>query len=89
MLNQINIEKLSNESLAAQVVVFRLLGINKDLSILCMEELVKRKQLGDTFDYDSWIKIELEKSPKPESTEEPNKMINMLQGILKSKLGSL
>jgi hypothetical protein len=86
MLEKEELKKLSNECLAAQIVVFRLLGLNKDISISCMEELMQREQDGDTFDYNSWIKNELKKSPKPES-EDPNKLIKSLQGLIKTKLG--
>lgn len=61
--------KTSNpEALAAQVVVYRALGINKQLAIQCMQELQYReKQPGYSFNYSEYIEIELKKFPQKES----------------------
>ena len=53
-----------DKSLAAVVVVYRTLGIDKELSILCMHELAKRRQMGSQFDYEAFIVEELSKMPK-------------------------
>ena len=46
-----------SESLCAYIILFRTLGMEKDFSILCMQELLRRKeQLGDDFDYEQYIK---------------------------------
>lgn len=80
----INIKNMKNEALASQIVVFRLLGLNKKFSIQCMEELMFRKKNGDEFDYDSFIKEELEKSPKLN-----NESNNILKNLINIDFGKL
>lgn len=63
----IDLKSNSNESLCAQVVAYRAFKINKDIAEKCMEELIRRKNEGSTFDYDSFIESELNKLPKPTS----------------------
>lgn len=64
-MTDIDIKNFSSKALAAHVVVYRLLGLNKDLATKCMIELSNRKAAGDEFDYDAYITDELKKSPKP------------------------
>lgn len=80
----INLENVTNETLAAHVVVYRLIGVNKDLSIKCMEELVKRKNGGSDFDYEKYIKEELDKSPKQDKEQN-----QLLQNILKIDINQI
>lgn len=47
----------SSKTLAAIVVAYRALGVHKDLAIIAMEELVRRKAEGDDFDYEAWITL--------------------------------
>lgn len=61
---EIPIEEKDSKQLAAIVVSYRILGMNKELSKLCMAELLKRKEEGDLFDYESFIAEEVGKSPK-------------------------
>lgn len=62
-MNKSLLEKTS-EQLAAIVVSYRVLGINRNLSIECMSELLRRKDNGDVFDYEAFIKAEVDKMPK-------------------------
>lgn len=56
----------SPEFLAAQVVVYRSLGMNKDFAISCMAELSRRKEEdGEEFDYETFIEEQLAEIPKP------------------------
>lgn len=72
-----NIKKSSSKALAARIVVYRSLGIDKEDSLLCMKELAARRAEGEDFDYESFIEEELKKMPKSE------KKMN-LNNILKS-----
>jgi hypothetical protein len=48
-------DKPSSESLAAIIVTSRVLGLFSEDSKKCMSELLKRKDEGDIFDYESYI----------------------------------
>jgi len=61
---------LKSDVLAAQVVIYRALQLNKDRAIASMEELARRKKNGETFDYESYIKTELAKFPNIKNTTE-------------------
>lgn len=61
-----NFENLSSETLAARIVAFRALGLDRDLAILAMKELMIRRQAGEQFPFESWIEEELKKIPKLE-----------------------
>ena len=52
------------EDLAACVVVYRTLGIDKELAKTCMQELAKRRQGGLDFDYEAYIDSAIEQMPK-------------------------
>jgi hypothetical protein len=56
-------DKVPSDMLAAEVVVYRLLGINKDRAIAAMQELSKREAEGDDFDYQSFINEKLAMAP--------------------------
>lgn len=56
-------------NLAAYVVVYKTLGIDKDFAILCMEELAKRRAEGDDFDFENFIAQEAKKIPKIETID--------------------
>jgi hypothetical protein len=75
------IPNMSMEALAANVVVYKSLGIYKDFAIKCMEELAKRKALGNTFDYEKFIEDELKKIPNFKDTVTPANTSNILSMI--------
>ncbi len=54
----------SSEQLAAQIVVYKSLGINKSLALCCMLELARRRNLGEDFQYENFIEDELKKIPQ-------------------------
>lgn len=68
-MNNELISQASSDTLAARVVVYRSLGIGKDLAVQCMSELVRRRANGDQFDYEAYIESETAKIPKVNITE--------------------
>lgn len=50
-----NIPTFSSDKLCQFVICHRYLNYSKDLSILAMEELAKRRINGDNFDFESYI----------------------------------
>ena len=63
----LNVPLAPVESLAAFVVVYRTLGIDKELAMACMRELAKRREDGCEFDYEGFIEVELAKMPQPQN----------------------
>jgi len=53
----------TSEKLCEMIACDRYLGINKKLTIMCMEELAKRRDRGDNFDYESYIETSLAEYP--------------------------
>lgn len=54
----------SSTSLAASVVVYRALGIDKEMSVLCMKELARRRWDGSDFNYEDYIESKLKEMPQ-------------------------
>lgn len=71
-----NIKNAGSKNLAGYVVAYRLLNIHKELSILCMEELMIRRSNGDDFNFEEYIENELKDAPKPND-------LTSIQNILK------
>lgn len=69
-----------SKALAAQVVAYRIFKLQKDFAIACMEELAKRRQLGDPFDYETFIEEEIKKIP-----EIPNLDLKSINNLLNIK----
>ena len=59
-MNLQDLSTINSKILAAQVVAYKLLGINKKLSLQCMQELHLRRTKGDDFDYESFIENQIE-----------------------------
>jgi hypothetical protein len=59
-----NISNYSSNKLCEIIVCYRYLKINKNLSIICMEELSKRRLNGDSFLFEEFIDTEYNKLPK-------------------------
>ncbi len=84
--------KKSNEQLGAIIVAYKLLGIEKDSAKLAMSELMKRKEQGSEFDYNSYIQRELDKSPKmsPIGDIASKKVIkSQIQTVFEQELGNI
>lgn len=60
-----NIKEHTSESLAAKVVCYRVLKINKEAAKEAMIELESRKINGDEFDYKSYINQKIKEMPSP------------------------
>lgn len=61
---RISIGFSTSKSLAAHVVVYKTLGMDKEIALLCMQELVYRRNLGDDFKYEEFIEEEIKKIPQ-------------------------
>jgi hypothetical protein len=74
------IKEASNEFLAANIVAFRVLGMNKKLSIACMEELARRKtELNSEFNFEEFITKEIAKCKKPNDSQ-----MDLLSNVIKN-----
>jgi hypothetical protein len=80
-----NLSTAESKNLAAYVVLYRTLGINKELAILCMQELCKRRENGDTFEYEQFIDDETAKIPKP-SEPKISDAISLVNAVSKGKV---
>lgn len=54
----------NSEALAAHIVLYKVLGINKMTAVECMRELGRRRQLGEEYEYEKFIDDEAGKIPK-------------------------
>jgi len=71
------IERRKSETLAAHIVIYKTLNIDRETALLCMAELGRRRMLGDEFDYETFIEVEVAKVPKISSNlPELYKIIN-------------
>jgi len=59
-----NIPSYTSKKLCSMIVCDRYLGIDESMVLACMEELAKRRENGDDFDFESFIEQELSKLPK-------------------------
>ena len=74
------LKEASDEFLAANIVAFRVLGINKELSIISMEELSRRKiELNSKFNFEEFIEKEISKCKKPN-----DKQISLLSSLIRN-----
>lgn len=85
------LQSASSDVLAARVVVYRSLGVGKDLAIQCMAELDRRRAAGDSFNYEDYIEIEVAKIPKIDladigrTSQSVFQGFNLIQGFLNTK----
>lgn len=59
-----NIPTYSSEKLSEMIVCERYLGFHPDVSVMCMEELARRRMTGDCFAFEDYIENALKKLPK-------------------------
>lgn len=81
-----SLKSVNVEDLAARVVAYRALGINRELATQCMVELARRRAAGENFDYEDFIAKELAKIPqssKPNSAPMVEQSMKMIAGFLK------
>jgi len=72
------LKDIDSKALGAHVVVFRLLGINKELAVECMEELCIRRDHGDDFNFEQYIEEELKDMPSPTINEKDKSILSKL-----------
>lgn len=60
-----------SEALCGYVVLFRTLALEKEFSIVCMQELMRRRELGDEFDFESFIEEKCKDIPIPKGKLQP------------------
>lgn len=75
------IGQAQSKVLAAYIVLYRSLGMFKTIAVVCMEELARRRILGEEFDYENYIEAELNKLPKTKPLD-----FNLLQGLLNTQI---
>ena len=63
-----DVPKADSKVLAAQVVIYRSLGMNKELAKACMAELAKRRKNGEEFAYEDFIDEKVAEMPQPKNT---------------------
>ena len=65
-IKRLNVSQMTSDVLAAYVVAYKTIGIDKEFAIICMAELSRRRTLGEDFDFENFIEVELAKMPKME-----------------------
>lgn len=75
-----DIKNAKSTNLAGYIVTYRLLGLYKELSIKCMEELLNRRENGDNFNFEEYIEEQLKDAPKSNNL---SSMQNILKGLIK------
>jgi hypothetical protein len=58
-----NIQTYGSEKLCEMIVCDRYFGFNQEITVICMEELSRRRSTGDVFDFESYIKNSESKLP--------------------------
>jgi hypothetical protein len=59
-----NVPTYSSQKLCEMIVCDRYFGCYKEIAIICMEELAKRRQGGDDFLFENYIDESLKKLPE-------------------------
>jgi len=54
----------ASEVLASHVVVYKTIGLDRELAQVCMKELSRRRSLGEDFDYEQFIEDKIKDFPK-------------------------
>ena len=79
-----NIPSFTSEKLADIIVLNRYLGLYDDLAAEAMEELVKRREAGETFEYEAYINENLKNLPKIElKMPQFNSLYNLIKPYIK------
>lgn len=60
----LDLMQASSGGLAAMVVAYKTLGINKEMALHCMTELGRRRKLGEDFNFEEFIEEESKKVQK-------------------------
>lgn len=87
---QAAVKTVQSKVLASYVVAYRTLGYNKQLAILCMSELARRRKEGEDFEYEKFIDEEIQKVPKLQNLNLQSVMpqlLNIKSVLSKIKVG--
>lgn len=71
--------------LAAHVVLYKALGLGKELAKACMIELGIRRIQGEDFPFESYIEEELKKVPKPNAVSPILNINKLIKSFVKVK----
>lgn len=52
-----NVPQYTSQKLCEMIVCDRYFGFDKKVSVICMEELSKRRETGDAFDFETQIEL--------------------------------
>jgi hypothetical protein len=63
LINAVRLDDLSAQELCDVVVAFRYLGVFRERAVQCMEELARRRTIGDTFDFEKYIEETVKNLP--------------------------
>jgi len=74
----VSITTSPSETLAAHVVAYRTIGINKEIAIECMKELSKRRKSGEEFNFENYIEEQVAKIPKSKGIDYVKIIKNMI-----------
>ena len=58
-----NIPTYNSQKLCEMIVCDRYFGFNQEISIMCMEELGKRRMAGDSFEFENYIEESMKGLP--------------------------
>lgn len=59
-----NIPIFTSQKLCDMIICERYFNMNKEIAIFCMEELSKRRQDGDQFNFEQYIETSFQELPK-------------------------
>ncbi len=80
-----NLPKYTIENLCDLIVCDRYFGFDDAVQVMCMEELARRRESGDTFDFETYIDNALKELPV--ITVGPTNIREVLGMVLKTKSG--
>ncbi len=83
--------KIDSKTLAATIVAYRYLGLNKDRAKKSMQELLLRENKGDSFNYEKYIQDQIKELPDLSELKNKRKSSSndLLKNVFGSTLGSL
>ena len=61
---ELNVNEATNETLCNIIICFQYTGLFEERSLECMEELVRRRENGDDFPFETIIEEGVNKLPK-------------------------
>lgn len=62
-INELNVNICDSQKLCEIIIAQRYFNLEKKISIICMQELAKRRIDGEIFDFESYIENGIKKLP--------------------------